>query len=82
MKSPTLMKLQFRHICRTRYARTDYVTTIYTMKKMLLPLFSLLIAGFLSSCASEEPVTTTTTTTRQTTVTQPTATQQTTTTRY
>jgi PBP1b-binding outer membrane lipoprotein LpoB len=53
------------------------------MKKLLIPLFSLLIAVFLNSCASEPATQTTTTTTRETTVTQPTATtQQTTTTHY
>jgi len=54
---------------------------IHTMKKLLIPLFSLLIAVFLSSCAHEPTSTTTSTTTRETTVQQPT-TQQTTTTRY
>jgi hypothetical protein len=64
--------------------RTNYVTMIHTMKKLLIPLFSLLIAGFLNSCAHDEPTTqTTTTTTRETRMQQPaTATQQTTTTRY
>ncbi|HUE41763.1 MAG TPA: hypothetical protein VMO75_07530 [Chthoniobacterales bacterium] len=52
------------------------------MKKLLVPLFSLLVAVFISSCASEPASTTTSTTTRETTVTQPTATQSTTTTHY
>jgi hypothetical protein len=52
------------------------------MKKLLIPLFSLLFVMFLSACASDEPVgQTTTTTTRETTV-QPTTATQTTTTRY
>ncbi len=52
------------------------------MKKLLIPLFSLLIAVFLNSCADEPTRQTTTTTTRETTVQQPTTATQTTTTRY
>jgi PBP1b-binding outer membrane lipoprotein LpoB len=55
---------------------------IHIMKKLLIPLFSLLIALFLSSCAHEPTSTTTSTTTRETTVQQPTSATQTTTTRY
>jgi len=55
---------------------------IHTMKKLLIPLFSLLIAGFLSSCADEPTTQTTTTTTRETRVQQPTSATQTTTTHY
>jgi hypothetical protein len=56
---------------------------IHTMKKLLIPVFSLLIAAFLSSCAHDEPTTqTTTTTTRETRVQEPTSATQTTTTRY
>jgi len=73
---------EFYHICRSGLGRTDYVTMIHTMKKFLIPLFSLLIAVFLSSCASEPATQTTTTTTRETTVQQPTTATQTTTTRY
>jgi uncharacterized lipoprotein YajG len=69
------------YIYRKGLARTDYETIIHTMKKLLIPLFSLLLVMFLSSCASEPTSTTTSTTTRETTVQQPTATQQTTTTR-
>jgi len=52
------------------------------MKKLLIPLFSLLFAMFLSSCADEPTTQTTTTATRETTVQQPTSATQTTTTRY
>jgi len=65
-----------------RFGAKDYVTMIHTMKKLLIPWFSLLIAVFLSSCASEPASTTTTTTTRETTLQQPTTTTQSTTTRY
>ena len=53
------------------------------MKKLLIPLFSLLLAVFLNSCAHDEPVTTTTsTTTRETTVAPTSTTTQRTSTRY
>ena len=73
---------QLIYICRRGLGRTNYVTMIHTMKKLLIPLFSVLIAIFLSSCAHEPTSTTTSTTTRETTVQQPTTTQQTTTTHY
>src|SRR5439155_25644277 len=69
------------YICRNSLGRSNYVTMIHTMKKLLIPWFSLLIAVLLSSCASEPASTTTTTTTHETTV-QPATTTQTTTTRY
>src|ERR1700692_4049495 len=42
---------QLIYIYRRGLGRSNYVTMIHTMKKLLIPLFSLLIAAFLGFCA-------------------------------